>query len=72
MALLSAFEAGADDTFISLTAQMRKNLELLVQLTRELVPQPSVVNITNNFMLIRAPRMRAGDCCVEYGIAALP
>ena len=52
---LSAFEAGADDTFISLTAQMRKNLELLARLTRELVPQPSVVNTTNNFMLFEHP-----------------
>ena len=52
---LSAFEAGADDTFISLTAQMRKNLELLERLTRELMPQPSVVNTTNNFMLFEHP-----------------
>jgi len=52
---LSAFEAGADDTFISLTAQMRKNLELLARLTRELVPQPSVVNTTNNFVLFEHP-----------------
>ena len=52
---LAAFEAGADDTFISLTAQMRKNLELLARLTRELMPQPSVVNTTNNFMLFEHP-----------------
>jgi hypothetical protein len=52
---LAAFEAGADDTFISLTAQMRKNLELLARLTRELVPQPSVVNTTNNFVLFEHP-----------------
>jgi hypothetical protein len=52
---LAAFEAGADDTFISLTAQMRRNLELLARLTRELVPQPSVVNTTNNFMLFEHP-----------------
>ena len=52
---LAAFEAGADDTFISLTAQMRKNLELLERLTRELMPQPSVVNTTNNFMLFEHP-----------------
>ena len=52
---LAAFEAGADDTFVSLTAQMRKNLELLARLTRELVPQPSVVNTTNNVMLFEHP-----------------
>jgi hypothetical protein len=52
---LAAFEAGADDTFVSLTAQMRKNLELLARLTRELVPQPSVVTTTNNFMLFEHP-----------------
>jgi hypothetical protein len=52
---LVAFEAGADDTFISLTGQMRKNLELLARLTRELVPQPSVVTTTNNFMLFEHP-----------------
>jgi hypothetical protein len=52
---LVAFEAGADDTFISLTAQVRKNLELLARLTRELVPQPSAVTTTNNFMLFEHP-----------------
>jgi hypothetical protein len=36
----AAFEAGADDTFISLTAQIRKNLELLARLTRELTVPP--------------------------------
>jgi hypothetical protein len=52
---LVAFEAGADDTFVSLTGQIRKNLELLARLTRELVPQPSVVTTTNNFMLFEHP-----------------
>jgi hypothetical protein len=62
---LLAFEAGADDTFISLTAQMRKNLELLARLTRELVPQQSVVTTTNNFMLFEHPayvQVIAGLC----------
>ena len=52
---LVAFEAGADDTFVSLTGQIRKNLELLARLTRELVPQPSVVTTTNNFLLFEHP-----------------
>ena len=51
---LVAFEAGADDTFISLTGQIRKNLELMARLTRELVPQPSVVT-TNNIVLFEHP-----------------
>jgi hypothetical protein len=52
---LVAFEAGADDTLINLTGQIRKNLELLARLTRELVPHPSVVTTTNNFMLFEHP-----------------
>jgi hypothetical protein len=52
---LVAFEAGADDTFVSLTGQIRKNLELLARLTRELVPQASVVTTTNNLMLFDHP-----------------
>ena len=72
MALLSAFEARADDTFISLTAQMRKNLELLARLTRELVPQPSVVNTTNNFMLFEHPEYVQVIAALSMGIAALP
>jgi len=51
---LVAFEAGADDTFISLTGQIRKNLELMARLTRELVPPPSVVT-TNNIVLFEHP-----------------
>jgi hypothetical protein len=38
-----------------LTGQIRKNLELLARLTRELVPHPSVVTTTNNFMLFEHP-----------------
>src|SRR5215831_12419627 len=61
---LAAFEAGADDTFISLTAQMRKNLELLARLTRELVPsRVSLPQPTTS--CFSAPRIRPGDCCVE-------
>lgn len=41
--------------FISLTGQMRKNLELMARLTRELVPQPSVVSTTNSFVLFEHP-----------------
>jgi len=51
---LVAFEAGADDAFVSLTGQIRKNLELLARLTRELAPQPSVVT-TNNIVLFEHP-----------------
>ena len=63
MALLSAFEARADDTFISLTAQMRKNLELLARLTRELMPQLSVVNfmIFEHHGLNRLPHPATGS-----------
>jgi hypothetical protein len=50
---LAAFEAGADDMFVSLTGQCRKNLELLAKLTKELVPTPSVV--TNNVVLFQSP-----------------
>ena len=60
---LAAFEAGADDTFISLTAQMRKNLELLERLTRELMPQLSVVNfmIFEHHGLNRLPHPATGS-----------
>jgi hypothetical protein len=52
---LIAFEAGADDTFISLTGQIRKNLELMAKLTRELLPAPSVVTTTNKIVLFEHP-----------------
>jgi hypothetical protein len=38
-----------------LTGQIRKNLELLARLTRELMPQQSVVTTTTNFMLFEHP-----------------
>ena len=69
---LSAFEAGADDTFISLTAQMRKNLELLARLTRELMPQPSVVNTTNNFMLFEHPEYVQVIAALSMALRPLP
>src|ERR1700730_8172875 len=47
---LVAFEAGADDTFVSLTGQIRKNLELMAKLTQEFVPGPSSV-VTNNVLI---------------------
>ena len=43
---LAAFEAGADDQFVHLTGQFRKNLELMAKLTKELAPHQT--NITNN------------------------
>ena len=69
---LAAFEVGADDTFISLTAQMRKNLELLARLTRELMPQPSVVNTTNNFMLFEHPEYVQVIAALSMALRPLP
>src|SRR5262249_43494918 len=40
---LTAFESGSDDLLIALTGQLRKNLELLAKLTKELVPPATVV-----------------------------
>jgi hypothetical protein len=53
---LAALEAGSDDVFISLTGQIRKNLELLAKLTKELVPAATTV-VTNNtsIQLFEAP-----------------
>jgi len=49
--------------FISLTGQIRKNLELLAKLTKELVPAATTA-VTNNtsIQLFRGPRMVRGDC----------
>jgi hypothetical protein len=53
---LVAFESGADDTFVSLTGQIRKNLELLAKLTKELLPpSPTALYTTNNFLLFEHP-----------------
>jgi hypothetical protein len=52
---LAAFEANAHDQFVDLTIQLRKNLELMARLTKELVPQPTTVVNTNNFMLFEHP-----------------
>jgi hypothetical protein len=48
---LNAFEAGAHDQFVDLTVQLRKNLELMAKLTKELVPPSTTVVNTNNFTL---------------------
>jgi hypothetical protein len=52
---LAAFEAQADDTFISLTGQIRKNLELLARLTKELVPAPASI-INTNIAIFEQPQ----------------
>jgi hypothetical protein len=46
---LVAFEAGADDTFVNLTSQIRKNLELQARLTKELMPPAG--SVTNNVLI---------------------
>jgi hypothetical protein len=51
---LLAFEAGAHDRFIELTVQLRKNLQLIAECTREITPPPSV-KVTNNFNLFQSP-----------------
>jgi hypothetical protein len=52
---LTAFEVGGDEVFVSLTGQIRKNLELLARLTKELMPPSMTVVNTNNFMLFEHP-----------------
>jgi hypothetical protein len=51
---LMALENNAHTQFLDLTIQLRKNLELMGRLTKELVP-PSPVQVTNNIALFEAP-----------------
>jgi hypothetical protein len=51
---LACFEAQADDQFGTLTGHLRKNLELMARLTKELVPAPST-SITNNIAIFEHP-----------------
>jgi hypothetical protein len=53
---LAALEAGSDDVFIALTGQIRKNLELLAKLTKELVPSATVVTNHTTIQLFEAPQ----------------
>jgi hypothetical protein len=53
---LAALEAGSDDVFIALTGQIRKNLELLAKLTKELVPSATVVTNQTTIQLFEAPQ----------------
>jgi hypothetical protein len=52
---LAALEAGADDTFIGLTARLHKGLELQARLTRELLPAQPATVIINNITLYQLP-----------------
>jgi hypothetical protein len=51
---LMALENNAHTQFMDLTIQLRKNLELMGRLTKELVP-PSPVQVTNNIALLQSP-----------------
>jgi hypothetical protein len=51
---LEAFESGAHDRFLDLTVAVRKNLEVMAQLTREIAPAANV-KITNNVTLFQSP-----------------
>jgi hypothetical protein len=53
---LAALESGSDDVFIALTGQIRKNLELLAKLTKELVQPGTVVTTHTTIQLFEAPR----------------
>jgi hypothetical protein len=68
---LIAFEAGADATFADLTSQLRKNLELMAKLTKELAPVPSVVT-TNNFVLFQSPEYIAAVTGIADALRPFP
>jgi hypothetical protein len=68
---LAAFEGGADDKFVSLTGQLRKNLELMARLTKELVPQPSVVT-TNNIVLFEHPEYVQAIASIAEALRPFP
>jgi hypothetical protein len=52
---LVAFETANDDKLVALSGVIRKNLELMGRLTKELAPPPSSVT-TNNFVLFENPQ----------------
>jgi hypothetical protein len=47
-------ESGAHDRFLDLTVQLRKNLQLMAELTREISP-PASLKVTNNFNFLQSP-----------------
>jgi hypothetical protein len=53
---LAALESGSDDVFIALTGQIRKNLELLAKLTKELMQPGTVVTTHTTIQLFEAPQ----------------
>ena len=69
---LVAFEAGADDTFVSLTGQLRKNLELLAKLTKELVPPGPTTVVTNNISFFANPEALAAINALAIALRPYP
>jgi hypothetical protein len=65
---LVAFEAGADDTFVSLTGQLRKNLELLAKLVP---PGPTTV-VTNNISFFANPEALAAINALAIALRPYP
>jgi hypothetical protein len=68
---LAAFEAAADEQFIQLTGQFRKNLELMAKLTKELAPHQT--NITNNTVVFsQMPEFIATIAALSKALAPFP
>jgi hypothetical protein len=69
---LIAFEAGADDVFVSLTGQFRKNLELMAKLTKELVPPGPTTVVTNNISFFANPEALAAINALAIALRPYP
>jgi hypothetical protein len=71
---LVALESGSDDMLVSLTGQIRKNLELMAKLTQELMPQStSTTTIVNNSIsLYEAPQYVETIAAVSLALRPYP
>lgn len=70
---LVALESGSDEMLVSLTGQIRKNLEPMAKLTHELMPQSTSTTIVNNTIsLYEAPQYVETIAAVSLALRPFP